>query len=341
MRAVHPQQSELRRDPFRPGWVILAPGRAARPQPPVTHPLLDDDVPGPFAEGNEIMTPPEVFALRAPESLPNGPGWRVRVVPNLYPALRVEHAALGWAQGPSDAMGGAGAHEVIIEDPDRNADFGNMPVARVMDVLLTWRARLADLRRDDRLQCGVIFRHRGVEAGATQAHPHSQLIALPFIPPVVADELAAFTAYRAAHGRCPLCDVLRHERQEQARLVADFGGALVFAPFAARAPGEIIAAPVDHPGPFEDAPDAVLGLLAQALRDGLKRVAFALGSPPYRMWLRTAPWRGDGPEKAGHHWYVDVAPVTNPTGAFEDAAGVRINTLTPEDAAAALRGAPG
>ncbi|MEW5853485.1 MAG: galactose-1-phosphate uridylyltransferase [Myxococcota bacterium] len=332
------QHSQFRRDPYRGEWVIMAPGRAARPQPADSPPLLDAKEAGPFAAGNESMTPREVFALRPPGGKSNDSSWRVRAFPNLYPALRVEDAALGTPEGPSDRMGGLGAHEVIVEDPDRTADLSTLEASRVFEVLCAWRARLADLRRDGRLACGVLFKNRGGAAGATVLHPHSQLLALPFIPPSFTAELDAVARYRAAHGRCPLCDVLRHERALGERLVVEGPGACVVAPFASRVPYELVAAPLQHRPALEDTEDAVLHEVAGVLREGLRRLDAKLGKPAYHLWLRTAPWRGrDSVELGTFHWHITVAPVTSRVGAFEGGAGLRINTVLPEEAAATLR----
>jgi UDPglucose--hexose-1-phosphate uridylyltransferase len=315
----------------------MAPGRASRPQPSFTRPLLDDGENGPFAAGHESFTPQEVMAVRPDGGKANDSTWRVRVVPNLYPALRVEHSPNAVAEGPSDRLGGTGAHEVIIEDPDRHADLSTMEAGRLAEVLAAWRARLGDLRRDSRLACGVVFRHRGAAAGATMSHPHSQLLALPFVPPLLTQELHAVSTYRAAHGRCPLCDAIRHERATSSRMVADLPGAAVFTPFASMVPYELLIAPTDHGAPFEDASDDTLRKVAAALKEALSRLDRALGTPPYRLWLRAAPWRLPHDERAGFHWHLSVLPVIQQTGALEEAAGVNINTVLPEDAALVLR----
>lgn len=283
------------------------------------------------------MTPPEIYSVRSPGSGANGPGWRIRAFPNLHPALRVEDAGQGNGEGPYDRMGGLGAHEVIVEDPDRNADLARMDPHHVFEVLSAWRARLGDLRRDGRLACGVVFKNRGWQAGATVLHPHSQLLAMPFVPPVLAGELSAISAYRSAHGRCPMCDALRHERALGDRLVLDGKVACVVAPYASRVPFEIMVAPVAHQAAFEEADDNLLHEIAWLLREGMARLDRTLAQPAYHLWLRTAPWRLPETERVGYHWHVSVLPAIDRYGAFENATGTRINTVLPEEAAAALR----
>lgn len=310
-----------------------------RPQPPRPPALLDSLEPGPFVERHEHLTPGEVWALREPGSAANSPGWRVRVVPNLYPALRVEHSATGAAEGPAERMGGMGAHEVIIEDPSRDEDLTTLPVDRVAEILAAWQARLADLRGDGRLVCGVVFRHRGADAGATVAHPHSQLLALPFVPPRLAAEVRAGLAYHAQHGACALCDTLAHERQAGVRMVAgDEEGAAVWAPFASRVPYELVVAPAAHHAALEDAAPAVLRSLAAGLKTALTRLDAHLGKPALQIWLRSSPWRLSLAEKASYHLHLCVLPVMNRLGGLESGFGLHINTVNPEEVARALRG---
>jgi UDPglucose--hexose-1-phosphate uridylyltransferase len=315
----------------------MAPDRANRPQPEFVGVLADAKEPGPFAAGHEKMTPPEVFAVRSPGGHANDGSWRVRVFPNLYPALRVEDAGAGTPEGPCDRMGGLGAHEVIVEDPDRRADLSVLDEQRVFEVLTAWRARMADLRRDGRLACGILFKNRGGQAGATINHPHSQLLALPMVPPALQDELEAITAYRKVHARCPLCDVMRHERALGDRLVVDGQAACVITPFASRVPYEMLVGPVGHHPAIEDSGDDLLRGMAWALREALIRLDRKLSKPSYHLWLRSAPWRGPEEERRGFHWHVCIAPVTNRVGAFEGGAGLRINTVLPEEAATVLR----
>lgn len=332
------QPSELRRDPFRGEWVIVAPGRAMRPQPRHSPALLDATAPGPFVAGHESMTPPEVYAAREEGTAPNAPGWRVRVVPNLYPALRVEHAPEASGEGPSDRYGGTGAHEVIIEDPERTADLTDMTEEHVTEVLRAWRARVQDLKRDVRLACAVIFRHRGAEAGATVAHPHSQLMAMPFVPPRVASENRACGLYHQAHGRCALCDVLVHERRVGVRMLVEEDGAVAFCPYASRLPYEVLVAPTSHQSALEDAPDATLSAVARTLKSALQKLDARLSRPPMQLWLRSAPWRADPTDRGALHWHLCLMPLTHRLGGLEAGFGVHINTVLPEEAARTLRG---
>jgi UDPglucose--hexose-1-phosphate uridylyltransferase len=256
----------------------------------------------------------------------------VRVVPNMYPALRVEHSHVAHTSGPSDWMEGLGAHEVIIEHPDRCTDLAAVGAGHVFHVLCAWRARLADLRQDARLVCGLVFRHQGMAAGASVQHPHSQLMALPFVPAWLQAELRAAAQYHLAHGRCALCDVVRHEQVAGDRMVVTGARAVAFAPFASRVPYEVVVTPTFHGSGVEEADDDTLRSMAEVLSEALRRLDGALRHSPHRMWLRTAPWRGAHESRPWYHWHIVISPVTQRLGALEESVHVHVNPVRPEDA---------
>ena len=126
---------ELRRDPVIGRWVIIATERAGRPS---DFQLQEDvTVEGfcPFCPGNEEKTPPEIAAYREANSVENGPGWRIRVVPNKHPALRIEGTLDERREGVFDRMNGIGAHEVIIESPEHHADMTDLECAQIEKVI--------------------------------------------------------------------------------------------------------------------------------------------------------------------------------------------------------------
>ena len=108
---------ELRKDPIVGRWVIIAPERAKRPYDFKDEEELSLESYDPFLEGNEEATPNEIIAYRTAGTEAGKPGWRVRVVPNKFPALQVEGELMKRGEGMFDVMQGIGAHEVIIECP--------------------------------------------------------------------------------------------------------------------------------------------------------------------------------------------------------------------------------
>src|SRR5574341_172591 len=176
---------ELRFDPIRNRWVIISTERARRPSDYTIAGgrAITTDVKTvaacPFCEGSEEKTPPEIFAIRSQGTKPNSPGWRIRVVPNKFPALQIEDDAIRYGTGIFDVVSGAGAHEVIIETTDHNKGLGDLDTDWIKDVLFAYRQRIRDLFGDHRLRYVLIFKNHKSEAGASLTHTHSQLIATP------------------------------------------------------------------------------------------------------------------------------------------------------------------
>jgi len=331
--------SELRKDPVVGRWVIVATERARRPSDFVTQsvrPLGKDCA---FCEGREGTTPPEILAGRPPGSEPNGPGWTYRVVPNKFPALRIEGELEPAGEGLFDRMTGIGAHEVVIEAPQHATSLAALGVDAVTDVLLAFRERLLDLKKDPRLAYVLVFKNHGEAAGASLEHPHSQLIATPIIPIMVVEELTGSAQYFQIKERCVWCDMLRQERRGGLRLILEAQGFVALAPFAPRFPFETWILPVHHRAAFEDCTEEELRGLAAVLGGFLRRMNHVLSDPPFNFMLHTAPLREGHLES--FHWHLEIIPKLTRVAGFEWGSGFFINPMPPEDAADVLRAGPG
>ncbi len=327
---------ELRKDPIVGRWVIVATERVRRPSDFLRRERSPREGTCPLCPGHETETPPEVLAYRdGPEAVADGPGWRVRVVPSKFPALRIEGELELRGQGVYDLMNGVGAHEVIIESPDHARSLGELPTAAVKEVLEAYRARILDLQQDDRFRSALIFKNHGAEVGATLAHPHSQLIATPVAPIAVADELRGAQTYHAYRERCLFCDIVRQEAEDGLRVVAENEGTIAFAPFASRFPFETWLVPRRHAAAFERIEDADLGDVAAGLVAVLGTLRRALDDPPYNLVLHSAPF-GSG-ESPSYHWHFEILPKLVELAGFELGNGFHINGVPPEDAARTLR----
>ncbi len=180
---------ELRREPVSGRWVIIASERASRPTDFKTNHQPAKANFCPFCEGNEDKTPPEIMAYRENGTEANTRGWRVRVVPNKFPALQIEGEQNKRGEGIYDVMNGVGAHEVIIESPKHVQSLAALDDANVEEVLLCYRDRLIDLKKDKRFVYGLLFKNVGASAGASLEHTHSQLIVTPIVPQLVTNEM--------------------------------------------------------------------------------------------------------------------------------------------------------
>ena len=337
---------ELRIDPLSGLRTIVAGERAdrpgggftAEPEAPI-EPASD-----PFLEGHEDRTPPELCAERPGGGHADGPGWTVRVVPNLYPALALapEPGAdsadtdlavtdpLASGRGEPNlfsARPALGEHEVIVNAPEAVTSLRSLELDQVARSMEVWRSRM-------RAHAGAAYVHlivnEGRRAGASLPHTHAQLYALPFVPAVVARERERFTAHaHRTHGRNLLEDLLQEEVRLGERVVAIDAEAVALCPFASRVPFEVQLVPRRPRKRFED--DGPLG--TALLQDVMGRLERVLGAmPALNLWVRTAP-RG-----AEHFcWHLDLMPRLTAAAGLEMGTGVNLNVLAPERAAALLR----
>ncbi|NUN47236.1 MAG: galactose-1-phosphate uridylyltransferase [Candidatus Brocadiae bacterium] len=326
---------ELRKDPVVGRWVIIAAERAQRPND--FNPSVPAARSGPcaFCEGHEDATPPEILAVRPPGGPPNGRGWKARVVPNKFPALRIEGDLAKRGHGPYDAMNGIGAHEVVIEGPQHFTNLTELPVSGIRNVLWLCRERLSDLKRDTRFASAIVFKNHGAAAGATMEHSHSQIIAMPIVPLLVAEEMRGAKRHWEYHDRCLFCDIVDNERQMKERLVIDDPEFVALEPFASRFAFETWILPRRHSERFEEIPDVRLGELAQILRGTLRRIESALSQPAYNLVIHTTPF--DTKEAPWYHWHIEIIPRVTKVAGFEWGSGFYINTVPPEEAARYLR----
>jgi UDPglucose--hexose-1-phosphate uridylyltransferase len=329
---------ELRVDPLSGHRTIVAGERSRRPggAPTCTPPEPIDRERDPFAEGHEDRTPPELYAVRPAGGEPNSPGWTVRVVPNLYPALspaedaKDEPATAPTPQGPGElftSFPATGSHEVIVNGPQSVLSLAELPVEQVRSALDVWRERMRAHADSAYLQLIVNERR---EAGASLPHTHAQLYALDFVPAEVARERERCGAYTTRTlGGSLLGDLVAEEVRLRERIVAIDEEAVLMAPYGSRLPFQLMLAPRRPRARFED--DGPTG--AALLHDGLCRLARHLGSsPPLNMWVRTAPLGAE------HFcWRIDVMPRLTHLAGLELSTGVNLNIVAPEHAAALLR----
>ncbi|MEQ1834272.1 MAG: galactose-1-phosphate uridylyltransferase [Candidatus Eisenbacteria bacterium] len=329
---------ELRKDPVVGRWVIISTERSRRPGHFTPEPGGNAGGFSPFAEGREDMTPPEVYAVRPDGRGKDTPGWSVRVVPNKFPALEIEGSLDRRGEGLYDKMNGVGAHEVVIETPDPAVQFADLPPEQIQQVLIAWRERMRDLKKDNRLRYALVFKNHGASAGASLEHSHSQIIATPIVPRMVQEELDGARRYFELKERPVFSDIIDQETGEAQgrRVVARTGRFIALSPFAPRFPFETWILPIARRAAYHTIEDAgELLELAGILKDTLMRLNAALDSPPYNLLLHTAPL-GE-PENPYYHWHIEIMPKLTRVAGFEIGSGFYINPTPPEDAARYLR----
>lgn len=326
---------DLRKDPIVGRWVIVAKSRAKRPHDFTSTPKLNSGSFCPFCEGSEIHTPHEILAYRNAGTGRDEPGWRIRVVPNKFPALEIEGDLNKRGDGIYDMMRGVGAHEVIVESPRHLLSTADLTEEQLRDVFSVYRERLVDLKKDHRLVYGMVFKNVGAAAGASLEHTHSQLIVTPIVPINVQEEMSGSLDFYRYRGRCVYCDMIHQELSGEKRIVLDSPGYTAFCPFASRFPFETWILPKHHGSHFENISKQGCDELARVMKQVMFKIESALDRPSYNYIIHTAPF--DSQELGHYHWHIEIIPRLTKTAGFEWGTGFYINPVPPEEAAAFLR----
>ena len=337
--------SELRKDIVNGRWVILASERSKRPDDFRPAQAAAEAAPSgfcPFCAGSESKTPPEVYALRKPGTRRDRPGWRVRVVPNKFPALNRGLPPERQEDGIFQWMDGVGVHEVIIENPDHGKELFDLPLSHIQDVLDTYRRRVDSIEDEFQYKYVHVFKNKGREAGASLSHPHSQIVATPIIPKGVNEEYYSCERLHRLYGECIFCRIIREEIRRGDRLVMNDEDFCVLTPFAPRFPFELRIYPKRHSAWYSTLTQRELASLAKTLKEVLLKQKQVLNDPPYNYYLHQGP-NPNLPHEAwvnlekSYHWHLEIIPILTRIAGFEWGTGFYINPLPPETAASFLR----
>ncbi|QQG45838.1 MAG: HIT domain-containing protein [Candidatus Niyogibacteria bacterium] len=348
--------SEFRRDLVSGDWILVAAKRAKRPQTKASkrRRLSSSKKNCPFDDPQKRGTPPPLLwlphptksyksrwqshrgsstesGLKAESSFDN---WWVQIIQNKYPALE-QHKICPTitSDGPYAKMKGVGFHEVIITR-DHLRRISEMTSKEVEILIYAYQERWRTLAREECIEYILIFHNQGPGAGATIFHPHSQLIALPIIPPDVAKSLEGSRIYFERHKKCVHCAMLEWERKKRTRVIYENNYFTVLAPFASRVSYETRIFPKRHAGNFEDLKAKERMALADAMIASLKKIKKAMNDPDYNFFIHTAPAK-DG--RSYYHWHIEILPKTSIWAGLELGTGVEVVAVSPEEAARDLK----
>jgi len=337
--------NELRRDPVSGRWTIVLTGEDVKIEDllSVSHPAAKQpNETCPFCEGNESLTPPEIFAIRQPDSRSNSPGWKIRVIPDRNPILQKHGDIDNRAVGIYDVLNGIGAHEILIEHPHHNTNIPEFSVDHMADVLKTMQFRIKELKQDPRFRYVLVHKNYGEATGNTLRHAYSQILATPITPRRIRDELLNAKEYYSYKERCVYCDIVNEEIHREKRIVLDDGKFLVFESFAAGRSFETWIVPRLHETFFEM--NTELPALAEILITIMSKIKKLLNDPSYLITLHNGPniavsakrgyWKT---LKHDFHWHFEIVPRLRNRSSFELGSGIPINPVAPEVAAQLLR----
>lgn len=333
--------SELRKDIVSGEWVLIAKGRANRPhaldakhvrpsQPKTSCPFEDPSK----ANGEQPL-----FWLPSPDATDkaNVDNWFVQVIPNKYPALAPHEkrtCPVKAEYGPYSLMDGIGYHEVVVTRSHEKS-LGQMSIQEVELVLRAYQERYNTLKLDPCIAYILIFHNHGPQAGASITHPHSQLIAMPIVPPDVQRSFMGSEQFYAQNKVCIHCMMLKWEREEKKRIVYENGEFIVLAPYASKVSYELRVYPKGHDCCFELVSPERLSLLADAFTAALSRLYHALGDPDYNFFIHTTPVNSS--ETEHYHWHLEIMPKTSTLAGLELGTGVDVVIASPEDVSEILQ----
>ena len=310
--------TELRWNPTLREWVSTALHRQERPQMP------EDWCP--FCPGSG----------RVPDH------YDVHIYPNDFAAFTIPPPPPA-IQGDNfcKVRPSLGKCDVVLYHPDHRTSLPQLPVDHLVKLVRLWRSRFLELKATPGIRYVLIFENKGAVIGVTMPHPHGQIYSFPFIPPRLEKELSAARAHQRRHGRCLYCDILKKERRDGRRIIAENDAFTAFIPFYARWPYEVHIFSRRHLGTLE----AFRPLEERALGEILKWVTLKYDnlfqmSFPYMMVLHQAPTRGQFPY---FHFHIEFYPPHRSkeklkyVAGVESGAGTFLNDSLAEEKAAELR----
>jgi UDPglucose--hexose-1-phosphate uridylyltransferase len=338
--------NELRKDYLLNRWVVIATERSRRPTD-FAKPKAEGAKGSvcPLCVGNENMTPPalmlylnengKITKARDPAEGERAKNWRIRVIPNLFPAFSPpkqlcdeEHIF------HSDSCGCAiGHHEVLVESPNHDEDPADADLNQLQLVINAYVERLSELSQKNYVKYVSIFRNYGLEAGASLSHAHSQIIATPTVPATVQGELTAAKVFHEKSGKCVFCDITEKESKSP-RLIHQTAEFAVVAPYASIHPMEFWIIPKKHSSNLLGMAKAEVEAFAKILKSSLFALKELVNDPPYNYGFHLAI---NSDAKDYYHWHLEVYPKLSIWAGFEKNTGIYINTVPPETAAAEMK----
>lgn len=329
---------QLRKDPILKQWVIISPEKGR-----LITDYLRDDQPGtieessdkcPFCEGNEHLTPPEVMAFRKNGTLPNQPGWWIRIVPDSTPIFTPTGEVAREGIGMFDAMNSIGIHEVVVETPHHAIGLHNTSLDQVRELIWAFKQRLLEIKKNPSYKHFLIVKNSGRGLSGF-SHSHSHLVAMPIIPKRIEDEIDGAREYFHYHDRCIYCDIVRQEIEENSRIIHQDHLFLIFCPFASRFPFEMEIIPRSHQPFFENINNDHVHGFANVLQIAVKKIHALFPDMPYNFILHSSPCTDS--YRDFFHWHLEIVPKPVKISGFEWGSGFYINPVAPEDAAKKMR----
>jgi UDPglucose--hexose-1-phosphate uridylyltransferase len=334
------KNSELRMDLASGDWIVVAPGRSnVRKSFKITSrkKIIIPSKNCPFCRIEAQKKPILIYSQGKKMPLEKGipAKWTTIVIPNMYPAFSPGNSLNERVEGGLyKKINAIGFHELVITR-NHNKSLAQLPLKSIKEVFDAYQERYLFLSKQKFVNYISIFHNYGFEAGASQPHPHSQIMTTPLIDTDLRNALFNSSQYYQKHKKCLYCEMIKWEKKTKKRIVFENKDFVVVCPFASKFKFQMIISPKKHSSYFEKITEKEKWSLAEAFQQALGKLYKALGDPSYNFYLHTAPC--DNKNHNHYHWHWTIIPKTSIWGGFETGTRMEVSTIEPEKAAEILR----
>ncbi len=325
--------AEFRKDVITGEWTIISEERSKRTGSFITGNADKYEGECPFCIGKEKLTPKEIihFDYDGNVSDKKNDDWLVRIIPNKFPALSKSENTKIITQGIFDTMGGFGLHEIIVNNPHHISRFNSLSKENIKVIVKAYIKRINDLKKNEKIKSIILLLNQGKTAGASLEHTHSQILALPLIPPFLKKEMTGMINFFNNHNHCAMCTMIEHEKTIGERLIYEDDFFLLFTPFASKNPYEIWVAPKRHMSDFEMMDLKEINSFSKCLKLITNCFYHEMSDPPFNYYIHTSSSLKDTSNY--YHWHFEFLPRLTISAGFEMATGQYICIVSPEKAA--------
>jgi UDPglucose--hexose-1-phosphate uridylyltransferase len=319
------KQTELRYDLLTNDWVIVAPKRNLRKKA---------EKKCPFCNIKDQKEP--VLIFNKGKKVKDLKEWTTIVIPNKYPVFDLKTKIQEKKENEFHLkINSKGFHEIVVTK-EHNKPMAKLSTERVKEIIYCYQERYSQLSKYDFVKYVLIFHNHGKEAGASQAHPHSQIITSPLIDKEFNAILSNAKEYFKKNKSCLQCKINEIEKNIKKRIVFENDDFIAFIPFAPKFLFQVMISPKKHSGSFESITEKEKHSLAEAFKEILSTYNAVLNKPSYNFYLHTAPCK-DNNCLTYFHWYWNFFPRLSKLAGFEMGANMEILTISPEEQAELLR----
>jgi len=310
------------------------------------HPLRGQWVAYASHRQNRTFLPPKEYNPLAPMSsekipteLPQGK-YDVAVFENLFPTFHLKSKLAPKLFVPTAPA--QGVCEVVVFTQDTKSSLSKLSLDHINLLVDVWIDRYQELGKRKEIKYVMPFENKGIEMGVTLEHPHGQIYAYPFIPPLAEKELNLNKKFYDEKGKSILEDMLENEIKDKKRLIYEDAHTLAFVPVCARYPYEVWMAPRKRLPSLAAMNPQEKTSFSRCLKTVLLKYDKLWDTPfPYLMTFHQAPT--DGIQRAESHFHLEFYPPYRMKGRLKYLAGTELgadvfaNDSLPEEKAAELQ----